>query len=149
MRPLADHGAPSEPGVYVLYRNGTVMYVGKAISTGKGKGKLAKRLSEHARRIMSSQGISIDEMTCRYLVVDEDWMANAAEKGVIRAYGSPEWQGSGFGGHVPGAGRPGKKPRNWDVSFPPRSKGELERLRKEWTQETTVPRRARKKPTRK
>jgi hypothetical protein len=120
MKPLLEHGAPSEPGVYVLYRNGKVVYVGKAISATKGKGKLAKRLSEHMKRIISAQNLSIGEMTCRYLVVDEDWMANAAEEGVIHDHGEPEWQGSGFGGHVPGGGRPGKRPRKWDQWFPPR-----------------------------
>ncbi len=96
------------------------MYVGSAI----GPRKLAQRLAEHKRRIENAQNISITEMTCRLLPVDEDWMATAAERMMIDRY-QPEWQGSGFGGHAPGGGRPGKRPREWDARFPP--KGNMKR----------------------
>ncbi len=118
-RPLADAHAPEEPGVYVLYRDGHVVYVGKTPN-------LSKRLREHANRIMNALGISIEEMSCRHLAVDEEWMAEAAEKLMIQAY-EPDWQGSGFGGHTPGSGRPGLRPREWDRMFPPKQQQPIQR----------------------
>jgi 23S rRNA C2498 (ribose-2'-O)-methylase RlmM len=113
-KPLANHEAPAEPGVYVLYRKGRPVYVGSATSGAK----LSSRLKQHANKVGSRENISLDEMTCRFLAVDEDWMAVAAEKMMIDRY-DPSWQGSGFGGHVPGRGRPGIRPIQWDEEFPP------------------------------
>jgi hypothetical protein len=89
------------------------VYVGSAV----GGKKLSTRLREHARKIGGRKGISLGEMTCRFLPVDEDWMAVAAERMMIRRY-NPVWQGSGFGGHVPGRGRPGIRVSPWDKQFP-------------------------------
>jgi hypothetical protein len=114
-RPLAEPQAPNEPGVYLLYRSRKIVYVGSAV----GGRKLANRLREHARKIGGRQNISLDEMTCRFLPVDEDWMAAAAEEMMIARY-DPPWQGSGFGGHLPGRGRPGVRVSLWDEQFPPK-----------------------------
>jgi len=114
-KPLSESGAPAEPGVYVLYRNGNVVYAGKAVSGAR----LYSRLREHAKTIRRSQNISIDEMTCRYLATDEDWMAAAAESTMIAKY-KPPWNGSGFGRHTPGAGRPGIRVSRWETEFPPK-----------------------------
>jgi hypothetical protein len=47
-------------------------------------------------------------------------MVEAAEDYLIHHY-KPEWNGSGFGSHVPGAGRPGiRGPAEWDKKFPPK-----------------------------
>lgn len=118
LRPLSDAQAPQEPGVYMIYWKGEVVYVGKAVSGAK----LSDRLRQHARKIGGRQNISIDEVACRFLAVDEDWMAEAAERIMIEKYQQPKWQGSGFGGHVPGRGRPGVRPSPWDEWFPPKPK---------------------------
>ena len=114
-RPLAEPKAPAEPGVYVLYKGKGIVYVGSAI----GGRKLSNRLREHARKISGRDGITLEEMTCRFLAVDEDWMAAAAEKMMIELH-HPPWQGSGFGGHVPGRGRPGVRVSEWDKHYPPK-----------------------------
>lgn len=116
-RALSDPQAPREPGVYVLYRNSKVVYVGSAV----GPAKLHNRLRDHANRIRKAQNISLKEMTCRFMTVDEDWMAIAAEWLMIGLY-KPEWNRSGFGGHEPGGGRPGTRPRRWDADFPLKQK---------------------------
>lgn len=118
--PLANHGAPSELGVYALYlgRGSKPVYVGKAT-----KISLARRLTEHARKIAGRQNISLDQVWCRYLVIGgkgEEWVASSAEASLIRHY-EPEWQSSGFGSHVPGKGRPGIRLSSWDGRYPPRS----------------------------
>ena len=116
-KPLAGPEAPAEPGVYVLYWKAKPVYVGSAVSGAR----LTSRLRQHAGKISGRRNISIDEMTCRFLATDEDWMATAAERTMIEKY-HPPWQGSGFGGHVPGRGRPGTRVSQWDKWFPPRTR---------------------------
>jgi hypothetical protein len=47
----------------------------------------------------------------------EQWVATSAQAALIHHY-KPKWNKSGFGGHVPGAGRPGKNAVPWDVWHP-------------------------------
>ncbi len=120
MHPLLSHEAPELLGVYALYIENTAkkpVYVGKAT-----KITLARRLSEHARKIGGRRNIDVSEMWCRYLVIDtdgEEWVAASAESALINHY-KPEWNKSGFGGHVPGSGRPGVRVSAWDAKYPPK-----------------------------
>jgi hypothetical protein len=117
--PLSAHQAPREFGVYALYQGRSrraPVYVGKALNT-----TLARRLTEHAKKVGSRQGLRLDDMWCRYLVMDrtdEAWVAASAEAALITHY-KPQWQKSGFGSHIPGAGRPGIKTSRWDTDYPP------------------------------
>jgi hypothetical protein len=111
-RPLTEDVAPPEKGVYALYRKGKLVYAGKALQT-----TLKRRLGEHARKIASRKNISLKEMTCRFVTIDSDWFVRAGEHALIESY-KPEWNASGFGSHVPGAGRPGIKTSKWDTDFP-------------------------------
>lgn len=106
--------APPKTGVYALYRNGTLVYAGKALDT-----KLKTRLAQHYRKISERQNIKTSEMTCRYLEIDSDWFVRAAEDALIATY-HPEWNASGFGSHVPGVGRPGVRISRWDSAYPPK-----------------------------
>ena len=108
----SDH-APDERGVYGLYCSGELVYVGKAVGTTR----LRRRLGEHAKKIGGRQGISLADMEYRALPLRDDWMVVAAESALIEKY-RPEWNGSGFGSHVPGKGRPGIHPAKWDKKFP-------------------------------
>lgn len=116
---LADQGAPDELGVYALYvgdAEGPV-YVGKAT-----KITLGWRLNEHARRIEGRENVELDQTSCRYLVIGgagEEWVAASADNALIEHY-RPDWDGSGFSGHVPGEGRPGTRERRWDAKYPRR-----------------------------
>src|SRR5262245_29631492 len=116
--PLSDHGAPDAFGVYALYDVATSktnpIYVGKADRT-----QLRRRLTEHAKKIKSRPKLHLDKILCRYVVVPERELvaAVAAESILIRTY-KPLWNGSGFGGHVPGAGRPGIRIGKWDQWYP-------------------------------
>lgn len=116
---LSDHQAPRRFGVYVLYRGPQKepVYVGQAI----GLGGIAGRLRDHLRKIENRNGISIAEMTCRYLIIHQKWEVARAEDVLIK-HSSPPWNGiPGFSMHVPGRGRPGMPEyRNeWDRRFPP------------------------------
>jgi len=112
--PLTEDVAPSEKGVYALYRKRKLVYAGKAMQT-----TLRRRLAEHARKIASRRNISLKEMTCRFVIIESDWFVRAGEHALIQSY-EPEWNASGFGSHVPGAGRPGIKKSKWDTDFPPK-----------------------------
>jgi hypothetical protein len=117
---ILDHGAPDELGVYALYldKHGKQpVYVGKASGI-----KLARRLTEHAKKIAARQNIDVNRVRCRYLVIGgagEEWVASAAEGQLIAHY-EPKWNRSGFGGHVPGGGRPGIRAVPWDTWYPPK-----------------------------
>ena len=112
--PLAPDVAPPRKGVYALYHEGELVYAGKALNT-----TLARRLSEHFRKIAGRRNINTAEMTCRFLIMDGDWFVRAAEDALIQNY-QPLWQNSGFGSHVPGRGRPGIRTSRWDDKYPPR-----------------------------
>lgn len=107
------------------------MYVGKAVPQGARKGKvltdptrskaLFSRLTEHAESISATANLSVDDFTCRYLVVDEIWIP-LGESLMIAKF-SPLWNllVDGFGNHDPGKGRyEGLQPR-WDVLHPGRA----------------------------
>jgi len=117
---LTDTGAPDELGVYALYLNkggrGAPVYVGKATHI-----KLARRLAEHAKKIAGRRNIDVEHVWCRYLVIggDEQWVSSSAESHLITHY-QPKWNRSGFGGHVPGGGRPGVRAVPWDTWYPPK-----------------------------
>lgn len=120
MHLLGKHEAPELLGVYALYLSNDdekPIYVGKAT-----KITLARRLTEHWRKIDGRENIKADRMWCRYLVINadgEEWVASSAESHLIRHF-APKWNRSGFGGHVPGAGRPGTRVNAWDKQYPPK-----------------------------
>jgi len=112
--PLSAPEAPLQPGVYVLFRGGSPVYVGQARS-------LRSRLRDHLKKIVNREGITVEEVSCRFLTIGKMWEVARAEDALIRRY-EPEWNGiSGFSMHVPGRGRPGIPgyANEWDRRFPP------------------------------
>lgn len=97
-----------------MYHRGELVYAGKALNT-----TMARRLSEHYRKIAGRRNIEVAGVSCRYLVIDGDWFVRAAEDALIQNY-KPLWQSSGFGSHVPGRGRPGTRISRWDQDYPPK-----------------------------
>jgi hypothetical protein len=112
--PLSSDVAPPKKGVYALYRKKQIVYAGKALRT-----TLKRRLAEHAKKIASRRNIGLNEVSCRFLIIDSDWFVRAGEHALIESY-KPKWNASGFGSHVPGIGRPGIKVSTWDQDFPPK-----------------------------
>lgn len=119
---LSNGVGPHESGVYALYYNSKLVYVGKASKeTTKSKRTLKKRLAEHRIKISGRQRISTADIECRFLTFDSEWWVFAAEYALIVHY-SPEWNYSGFGSKVPGSGRPGTdRVSSWDDLFPKRA----------------------------
>jgi hypothetical protein len=106
------------------------IYVGKAEPEGARKGgdagkvgstSLYKRLREHAKSIMASNNLNIEDFYCRFLVVDDIWIPLG--ESLLIAKFTPLWNSEvdGFGNHTPGKGRyEGLRPR-WDVLHPGRA----------------------------
>lgn len=108
------------------------IYVGKASNAGTRKGGLLNeavsgkpllgRLREHQESLAAARStLNIRDFRCRYLVVDDLWIA-LGEALLISQY-SPVWNQSldGFGNHDPGKGRhQGLMPR-WDLLHPGRA----------------------------
>jgi Eco29kI restriction endonuclease len=112
---------PHASGVYALYLKGKLVYIGKASKeTTKSGRTLRMRFSEHAGKIGGRKNISLTDMKCRYLTFDSEWWVFAAEFALITHY-APEWNASGFGSKVPGAGRPGThRVSKWNALYPPK-----------------------------
>jgi Eco29kI restriction endonuclease len=119
MLALTKHIGPNASGIYALYYKGEIVCIGKASrGTTKSKRTLRSRLAEHTAKIGGRKGITLAEMTCRYLTFSSEWWVFAAEFALITHY-KPEWNESGFGSKVPGRGRPGTyRVSRWDELFP-------------------------------
>jgi len=157
VHPLGDLPEFRGAGIYAIYYAGDFapyaeiakrnkdsknapIYVGKAVPAGARKGggsgsslgkPLFNRLAEHAESIRAIGNLSIDDFSCRFLVVDDIWIP-LGESLLIARY-SPVWNAliDGFGNHDPGSGRyNGMRPR-WDVIHPGRAWAEKCRPRPE------------------
>ena len=110
---LAAPEAPRTFGVYVIYWNKEVVYVGQARN-------LRIRLRDHFRKIDGRNGIDPQDVTCKYLTITRLWEVSRAEEVLISRF-DPEWNGiPGFSMHAPGRGRPGMPDyvNEWDSRFP-------------------------------
>lgn len=134
-------------GIYALYYSGKFelylpisklnkegnflmpIYVGKAVPPGARKGGLGldmdpgqalyKRLRDHADSVISAENLEIEDFYCRYLIVDDIWIALG--ESLLIAKFLPIWNSliDGFGNHDPGGRYKGARPR-WDVPHPGR-----------------------------
>ena len=109
---------PAKQGVYHLFRNGVLVYVGKAAS-------LKRRLKQHRFKLMGRNKIHIEEITFTRLTVHRNWTALAPESSLIAHYKDQpgnfcEWNGNNFGIHDPGREREttNKAPDGFDSQFP-------------------------------
>jgi hypothetical protein len=119
--PLVRGVGPVSSGIYALYHQGSLVYVGKASrGTTKSKRTLRARLSEHAGKIAGRRNNALTQVQCRYLTFTSEWWVFAAEFALITHY-QPPWNESGFGSKTPGKGRPGTdRVSRWNEQFPPR-----------------------------
>lgn len=108
----------SGQGIYQLYHQQNLVYVGKANS-------LKKRLNEHRDKIRGRQRIDVSEMSFTCLYVHANWTALAPEESLIRHYkasgeGGCAWNGNGFGPHDPGRDREStdKPTEGFDAKYP-------------------------------
>jgi hypothetical protein len=120
--PIATHGQEPELAVPI--------YVGKAVPAGARIGGfgldalpgnvLSTRLREHGESIRQATNLDLRDFHCRYLTVDDIWIA-LAESVLIEMF-APIWNTTiaGFGNHDPGSGRYNQQRSAWDVLHPGR-----------------------------
>lgn len=146
--PLAEIRNFDGAGIYAIYYHGDFpaykpisgsnmggrykvpIYIGKAVPKGARKGSdlsaipgrvLFSRLMQHLRSVEEATNLSVEDFSCRYLVVDDIWIPLG--ESLLIARFAPLWNSliDGFGNHDPGKGRhAGLRPR-WDVLHPGRS----------------------------
>jgi hypothetical protein len=110
------------------------IYIGKAVPPGRRTSRslnnvsanLLGRLREHENSIKRANNLETQDFRCRFMVLDgvESDLIEAVEARLIRHH-SPLWNAciSGFGIHVPGSGRTGQQPSEWDTFHPGRAWG--------------------------
>jgi hypothetical protein len=104
--PFEKSVGPRESGLYALYYDGELTYIGKATKEfTKSDRTLRARLNEHLGKL-KGYALDLSRVTCRFLVFESDWWVVAAEVALIRHL-DPPWNGSGLGSKTPGEGRPG------------------------------------------
>jgi hypothetical protein len=118
---LVKNCAPQESGVYALYFKNKLVYIGKASKgTTVSQRTVRSRLNEHVGKLANRGNLDLQDMKCRFLTIESDWFVWAAEFALINHY-QPDWNNSGFGSKVPGAGRPGThRVSKFNVMFPPK-----------------------------
>src|ERR1700738_5178638 len=62
--------APPDTGIYGLYINQNLIYIGKA---ARGS-NLKRRFAEHAKKIGGRKNIKLSQMQCRFLMIAEEWV---------------------------------------------------------------------------
>ena len=107
---------PQERGVYQLYHNGELVYVGKAE-------RLRSRITKHLKKIQGRTNLELSEMAFKCLWMSPNWTTLAPEKQLIDFYTSERkavWNGNGFGPNDPGAGREDRNnpPAMFDERYP-------------------------------
>lgn len=109
---------PEEQGVYQLFLDARLVYVGKT----DGEAGLKSRLSRHAKKLLDRHGL--DPARVRFKAVRVFvFTAIDLEADLIRHYGGVglvDWNGSGFGSNDPGRERDTSKvkPDHFDAMFP-------------------------------
>jgi hypothetical protein len=99
-------------GVYLLYQNNQVVYVGKTDS----KAGFQNRLLRHAGHIRHRK--NLDPSSISYKAIAIPVFKNAdLESILIEHYGAP-WNKSGFGGNDPGKQRDTQEPAKFDTQYP-------------------------------
>jgi hypothetical protein len=116
LNPANVNQVPVQRGVYQLYFDEQLVYVGKA-------DRLRTRLTKHMRKIQGRTNLEISQMSFKCLYMSANWSTLAPESQLIALYksqGTAFWNGNGFGPNDPGAGREdrNKPPAYFDQQYP-------------------------------
>lgn len=106
---------PDAQGVYQLFLDGKLSYIGKT----DAEAGLRKRLSRHASKILHRVGLDPARISFRAIRVFV-FTAVDLETQLIKHYGVKTWNGSGFGSNDPGRQRDTTdyKPEHFDALYP-------------------------------
>lgn len=106
---------PDAQGVYQLFLDGNLTYIGKT----DAEAGLRKRLMRHASKIQQRVGLDPSRVTFRAVRVFV-FTAVDLETQLIKHYDVETWNGSGFGANDPGRQRDTTtyKPEHYDAQYP-------------------------------
>lgn len=109
-------GVPEAQGVYQLFLDGRLVYIGKT----DAEAGLFKRLSRHSNKIMHRSGLDPARVSFKAIRIFV-FTAMDLETQLIKRYtaeAGTEWNGSGFGSNDPGRKRDTQDPARFDQEFP-------------------------------
>lgn len=107
---------PEAQGVYQIYLNDTLVYIGKT----DAEAGLHQRLGRHARKVLHRHNLQPDSVRFKALRIFV-FTAIDLETQLIRHYAGKDgtaWNGSGFGSNDPGRKRDHSAPGRFDSAFP-------------------------------
>lgn len=106
---------PEGQGVYQLFHNGQLVYIGKTDSDAG----LRQRLGRHVRSIQNRLNLNVQDVTFNAVRIFV-FTAMDLETLLINAYGEPNWNRSGFGSNDPGRNRERQrlKAGGFDARYP-------------------------------
>lgn len=106
---------PEGQGVYQLFHNGTLAYIGKTDSDAG----LPQRLRRHVRSIQNRLNLNVEEVSFNAVRIFV-FTPMDLETLLIRTYGRPAWNNSGFGSNDPGRNRDKTRsnPVGFDARYP-------------------------------
>lgn len=103
LNPHALGGVDTIPGIYQLYLQGSLVYIGKADNDLRG------RLYEHYRKISGRLNITTSDMSFTGLYLEGTWIPVGPETMLVNRYRADgfkvPWFGNGFGMNNPGKER--------------------------------------------
>jgi hypothetical protein len=107
--------APNAQGVYHLFYDGVLVYIGKS----DAEAGLYTRLARHAQKIVDRKGLNPSLVTFKAIRVAV-FAAMDLETQLLGHYGRTTWNNSGFGSNDPGREREttNKKPGGFDSLYP-------------------------------
>lgn len=106
--------AKAQPGVYQLFLNGDLVYVGKSDTN------LNSRLDRHRKALTGRKNLGIAQMSFKGMHLEKNWSALTTEAQLIAHFGDTPWNNSGFGSNDPGRNRDQTALRDghFDASYP-------------------------------
>lgn len=106
--------AKASPGVYQLFVDDELVYIGKTDKSLKG------RLTRHLKSVTGRRNIRPDQVAFKALHLHKNWSALTTEQALISHYERPLWNTSGFGSNDPGRQREHTKvtPGSYDILYP-------------------------------
>jgi hypothetical protein len=107
--------APNAQGVYQLFHESDLVYIGKS----DAEAGLHTRLARHAQKIVDRIGLEPSKITFKAIRIAV-FAAMDLETQLISHYGRPAWNSSGFGSNDPGRNREqtNKDPIGFDGLYP-------------------------------
>jgi len=109
-------GVPEAQGVYQLFLDGELVYIGKT----DAEAGLLKRLSRHSHKIYHRRGLDPARVSFKAIRIFV-FTAMDLETQLIKHYtanAGTKWNGSGFGSNDPGRNRDNSQPGRFDQEFP-------------------------------